>query len=60
MAPLTPEIPVECNGLPGRFHHDPADRIITATARVEGLTVVTRDPQILDYAAEGYVGALAC
>ena len=60
LAPLTAEIAVECNGLPGQFHNDPADRIITATARVEGLTVVTRDRQILDYAAQGYVSALAC
>jgi PIN domain nuclease of toxin-antitoxin system len=57
---LTAEIAVECNSLPGQFHDDPADRIITATARVNGLTLVTRDRQILDYAAEGYVGALAC
>jgi len=60
LALLTAEIAVECNGLPGRFHSDPADRIITATARVEALTVVTRDRQILDYAAQGYVSALAC
>ena len=60
LAALTPEIAVDCNTLPGRFHSDPADRIITATARVEGMTVVTRDRQILDYAAEGYVSALAC
>ena len=60
LAALTPVIAVECNSLPSRFHDDPADRIITATARVEGLTVVTRDRQILDYAAQGYVSALAC
>jgi PIN domain nuclease of toxin-antitoxin system len=57
---LTAEIAVDCNSLPGRFHSDPADRIITATARVEGLTVITRDRQILDYAREGHVSALAC
>jgi PIN domain nuclease of toxin-antitoxin system len=57
---LTPEIAIECNSLPGQFHDDPADRIITATARVEGLTVITRDRQILDYAAQGYVSAVAC
>jgi PIN domain nuclease of toxin-antitoxin system len=60
LAALTPEIAVDCNSLPGRFHSDPADRIITATARVEGLSVVTRDRQILDYAIEGHVSALAC
>jgi PIN domain nuclease of toxin-antitoxin system len=58
--PLTRKIAVECHSLPGRFHADPADRIITATARVEGLTLVTRDRQILDYAAQGYVAALEC
>ena len=57
---LTTEIAVGRNGLPGQFHNDPADRIITATARVEGLTVATRDRQILDDAAQGYVSALAC
>ncbi|MGH6904526.1 MAG: type II toxin-antitoxin system VapC family toxin [Geminicoccaceae bacterium] len=60
LAALTPGIAVDCNTLPGGFHSDPADRIITATARVEGMTVVTRDRQILDYAAQGYVSALAC
>jgi PIN domain nuclease of toxin-antitoxin system len=60
LAPLTPAIAVDCNNLPGQFHSDPADRIITATARIEGLTVITRDRQILDYAAQGYVSALAC
>jgi PIN domain nuclease of toxin-antitoxin system len=60
LAALTPEIAVDGNGLPGQFHNDPADRIITATARVEGLTVITRDRQILDYAREGHVSALAC
>jgi PIN domain nuclease of toxin-antitoxin system len=60
LATLTPEIAVECNSLPGRFHDDPADRMIAATARLEGLTVVTRDRQILAYAAQGYVSALPC
>jgi predicted nucleic acid-binding protein len=34
--------------------------MIAATARLEGLTVVTRDRQILAYAAPGYVSALPC
>jgi PIN domain nuclease of toxin-antitoxin system len=60
LATLTPEIAVECNSLPGQFHDDPADRMIAATARLENLTVVTRDRQILAYAAQGYVSALPC
>lgn len=58
--PLTPEIAVESNQLSGGFHNDPVDRILVATARIEGLTLLTRDRAILDYAAQGHVRALAC
>jgi CRISPR-associated endonuclease/helicase Cas3 len=36
------------------------DRIIIATARIHGMTVVTDDRLILDYAKKGYVLALPC
>ncbi|HJP29637.1 MAG: type II toxin-antitoxin system VapC family toxin [Candidatus Latescibacteria bacterium] len=39
----------EAYSLPGDFHRDPADRIITATARLSGSTVLTADHRILDY-----------
>jgi PIN domain nuclease of toxin-antitoxin system len=58
--PLTLEISVESHRLAGRFHNDPVDRILIATARVERLTLVTRDRVILDYAAGGGLRALAC
>lgn len=35
--------------MPGHFHPDPADRIITATAMTMGLPLVTRDDKILNY-----------
>ena len=35
--------------LPGSFHPDPADRIITATAMTMGLPLVTKDDKILNY-----------
>lgn len=35
--------------LPGEFHSDPADRIIVATAREYGVSVVTKDERILQY-----------
>lgn len=35
--------------LPGDFHKDPCDRIIVATARLHGFTLVTTDGLILDY-----------
>lgn len=60
LATLTPEIAVECHWLPDRFHSDPVDRILVATARIEGYTLLTRDRAILDYAAAGHVRALPC
>ena len=59
-APLTAEIAVESNRLPVGFHDDPVDRILVATARIERLTLVTRDRAILDYAAKGHLRALSC
>ena len=46
---LTPKVAVESCELPGDFHRDPADRIIVATARINGATLVTKDQKILDY-----------
>ncbi len=37
-----------CN-LPGKFHKDPADRIIVATARIHQAKLITRDQKIIDY-----------
>jgi PIN domain nuclease of toxin-antitoxin system len=57
---LTPEIAVESHQLPGPLHNDPVDRLLAATARVEGLTLLTRDRALLDYASKGHLRALAC
>lgn len=46
---LTPEILIASQELPGNFHSDPADRMIVATARANGLIVVTCDESIRDY-----------
>jgi PIN domain nuclease of toxin-antitoxin system len=45
------DLPViqEAYSLPDSFHQDPADRIITATARIHDLTILTADKKILDY-----------
>jgi len=47
--PITHEVALEAYALPGRFHQDPADRVLVAAARCHGLTVVTADERILDY-----------
>lgn len=44
--PITSRICVGTLSLPARYPQDPADRIIGATALVEGLTLVTADAQI--------------
>ncbi len=46
---LTPGIAIESTQLPGRFHRDPADQIIVATARVLGHDLLTADQKIRDY-----------
>src|ERR1700683_5235076 len=43
LAELTAKIVMESSFLPGVLHSDPADRILAATARECGYTVVTRD-----------------
>jgi len=47
--PVDNTIALRSVALPGNFHSDPADRIITATAMTMGLPLVTKDDKILDY-----------
>lgn len=47
--PVSPEIAIRSNRLPGDFHEDPADRIIVATAMIERVPLVTKDRKIRDY-----------
>lgn len=49
LLPLLPPIAVDSCTLPGQFHADPADRLIVATARHHGLTLLTADRAIRDY-----------
>lgn len=44
-------IAIEAYKLPGRFHKDPADRMLVATARINDLTLVSADERILAYRA---------
>lgn len=55
LLPLSPEIAVESTRLPGNLHRDPADRILVATARIEGLTLLTRDARLLEYGRKGHL-----
>jgi PIN domain nuclease of toxin-antitoxin system len=44
--PITPEIAALAAQFPNDYSRDPSDRLIGATARSEGLTLVTRDENI--------------
>ena len=44
--PITPEIALIAAQFPKDYPGDPGDRLIEATARAEGLTLVTRDQNI--------------
>lgn len=51
VASLEPAIAVDSVNLPDWEHADPSDRIIVATARRLGASLVTADTTILEYAA---------
>lgn len=46
--PISPAVAAEVASLPDSFHRDPADRIIVASARVIGATLLTQDRRIAD------------
>ena len=53
---ISPAIAAELAALPDSFHRDPADRILVATARVLGATLLTQDRRILDAALTDTLG----
>jgi len=60
LAGLSPNLLMAASFLPGKPPRDPADRIIAATARDLGATLVTRDRALLDYGAKGHISTMAC
>jgi PIN domain nuclease of toxin-antitoxin system len=53
--PIDAAVALESYALPEGFHGDPADRMIVATARQHGLTLITQDKAILTWAKKGHV-----
>ena len=60
VAELSGRILIASSFLPGSPPNDPADRIVAATARENGLRLMTRDRPLLKYADEGHINVLAC
>lgn len=58
VCPLNAKIANESVNLPGKFHEDPADRMIVASARINALTLITRDKSILTYSQNDYVSTI--
>lgn len=54
LVPLAPEIAVASTRLPFDMHPDPADRILVATARHLGATLVTADKSLLALSKKGH------
>ncbi len=54
VAPLEPEIAVASTRLPFDIHADPADRILVATARHLGATLITADHALLALSMKGH------
>lgn len=60
LAEMSPDLLIASSFLPGRPPSDPADRIIVATARELGATLITRDRALIAYGEQGHVAVLAC
>lgn len=55
---ISAEIAAESVQLIDEFHGDPADRIIVATTKVFGATLITRDHKILGWAKLGHIKSI--
>jgi PIN domain nuclease of toxin-antitoxin system len=60
LSDMPPHVLIASSYLPGILPSDPADRIIAATAREYGHTLLTRGRPLLDYAEQGHIQAIAC
>ena len=59
-AGMPPSVLIASANLPGAPPADPADRILLATAREFGYTLVTRDARLLEYGEQGHVQVMEC
>lgn len=60
LASMPPPVLIGSCALPGVPPGDPVDRILAATARAFGHTLVTRDRYLLAYGEEGHAQVMGC
>lgn len=60
LAEMPPAVLFASCALPGAPLADPVDRILAATARAFGYTLVTRDRHMLAYGGQGHMQVMGC
>ena len=60
LAAMPPRVLIASTTLPGAPPRDPVDRIIAATGRTFGYSIVTRDGELMLYARAGHIDAVGC
>jgi PIN domain nuclease of toxin-antitoxin system len=60
VAAMPPRVLIASTTLPGMPPKDPVDRIIAATGRTFGYSIVTRDGELMLYARAGHIDAVGC
>ena len=60
LADMSPDLLIASSYLPGKPPNNPTDRIIAATARDLGATLITRGRALLDYGAQGHMKVVEC
>lgn len=60
LAPMPPDVLIASESLPGAPPNDPVDRIIAATSRTYGFSLITRNGELMLYARVGHIDAVGC
>jgi PIN domain nuclease of toxin-antitoxin system len=60
LAAMPPRVLIASTMLPGGPPKDRVDRIIAATGRAFGYTIITRDGDLMLYARAGHIEAIGC
>jgi PIN domain nuclease of toxin-antitoxin system len=60
LADMSPDLLIASSYLPGKPPNDPMDRILAASARELGATLITRDRRLLAYGEQGHIAVVAC
>jgi PIN domain nuclease of toxin-antitoxin system len=60
LAPMPPQLLIVSSFLPATAPRDPADRIIAATGRAYGFSIVTRNGDLARYGRSGHIAVIPC